>query len=113
MLERTIKMVAACSFIIGIAVLGWVMLSGNSAPENPVGDQQEGSRITITGSVVRVDGTNKVYFIRLSPAPRYPVVSFDPVDLSMGDKVRITGRVKRYKGKLEVVAEKIIKETSR
>ena len=123
--ERRVRGIAVAMVLIGFSVLGWYAF--HSRDGTPIQEIREikvqdikvqdlkepdagllvGSRISITGSVVRVEDHGKVHFLKLSPAAKFPLVSFDPVDVQRNEKVKVTGKVKMYKGSPELIVERI------
>lgn len=113
--ERTIKRLALLSLIIGLAFLAYYAWNYNSAEDDlsiqeNAAQPKENRRISVTGKVVRIDQKGKVKFIRLSPASKYQLVSFDELDLKTNEEVKLTGRFQTYKGKPEIIIDKITRK---
>lgn len=127
--ERKVKVLATVILIVGLIALSYIIWAGGSEDESSQedsridngrssqktdsskkvgsGSDEDGSRITITGKVTQVIDRGKVSFLKLSPASRYQLVSFDKLDIEEGSEVKISGKVQTYKGKREVIINKI------
>ncbi|MEK6959669.1 MAG: OB-fold nucleic acid binding domain-containing protein [Nanoarchaeota archaeon] len=128
--ERKVKILAAVILIAGLIALSYIIWAGGSEGKSSQKDPQssdrqpdhkaevsskrvnsgsveDGSRITITGKVTQVIDRGKVSFLKLSPASRYQLVSFDKIEVEEGSEVKISGKVQTYKGKKEIIIDKI------
>lgn len=113
--ERAIKVLAILCFFLGlISMWGYSYLQDNFASMEKSLDCEDesavGSVTTVKGTVVRLDDKPKVHFLILSPTSQCPLVSFDPIDAKPKDKVRVTGKIQSYKGKPEIIIQKVVKE---
>lgn len=101
--------------VLGLAVLGWYAWGskegkdGTDIQSTTSQDSEPlmGSKVSISGTVVRIEDHGKVHFLKLSPAAQYPLVSFEPFEVSPKEKVKVTGKLKLYKGSPEVIVERI------
>lgn len=126
--ERRIKVLAALMLLIGLIILSylvWARSSDGSRVQVSAGSsyidsggrqsdakgasEEDGSRVTVTGTVAQVIDRGKVSFLKMSPAAKYQLVSFDKIEAKEKDKVKVTGKVQTYKGKKEIVIDKITK----
>jgi len=128
--ERKIKVLAAAILILGLLALAYIIWDRGSEGGKPANSAQiedsesnqksdssskktasdsreDGSKITITGKVAQVIDRGKVSFLKMSPASKYQIVSFDKLDVEEGSEVEVTGKVQTYKGKKEVIIDKI------
>jgi len=114
--ERGIKLLAILCFCIGLASMwaysSFVDQTGSTAQENLDCEDESsiGSMTTISGTVIRIDDKPKVHFLILSPTSLCPLVSFDPINAKPKDKVKVTGKIQSYKGKPEIIIQKVVKE---
>lgn len=110
--EGRVRLLAMLFVIVGLSGLVWFAWGSKDGQEvmeiQDTGiDSVMGKRVSVSGTVVDVIHHGKVSFLRLSPASPFPIVSFDSINTTKNVKVRVTGRVKLYKGKPEIVVEKV------
>lgn len=110
--ERRLRVLALLLVAVGFGVLGvyaWLFQDGSNIEDVKGQDlaSLEGTRLSITGSVVGVQKHGKVQFLRLSPAPQVPIVSFQDLNVEEKSMVKVSGKVKMYKGSPELVVEKV------
>jgi len=98
-MEKFIRVSAIIATLIGLPL---VFLLVNSLDAQP-----SGSAIELTGVVERVWQKNKVTILTIAPAPSVPVVVFDEMPFEQGNNITVYGRVKEYRGKIEIVAEEV------
>jgi RecJ-like exonuclease len=73
-------------------------------------DEFIGQRVAIQGNIVSVRSLDSMVLFDvqgLNSVGSILVVVFDPLELSVGDAVLVSGTIKDYNGQLEVVAEKV------
>ncbi|GEM_PF-6096613 len=63
--------------------------------------------VQVTGTIIKITEKNKVSILIIQPNPSIPVIAFNTAELAQGQKVTITAKAQDYKGRLELVAEKI------
>ncbi|MDY6778608.1 MAG: hypothetical protein SVU32_08125, partial [Candidatus Nanohaloarchaea archaeon] len=89
----------------------------HSVPEIPaqrISESHIGEKIVTGGTVNDLHVSDGVTFIRFEEVPDLTIVTFtERYDITAGDHVKVTGRVKLYQGELEVVAEDISRVTGR
>lgn len=69
-----------------------------------------GEQIKVEGKVSKIEIGNKISFIHFSGANSIDFVYFDKIEeISREDKIRVTGRVEKYQGNIQVVVDKIYK----
>ena len=110
--ERRLRVLALLFVTVGFGVLGmyaWFFQDGTNIEDVKGKDMTllEGSRVSVTGSVVDVQQRGKVRFLRLSPAPQIPIISFQELKVEGKSMVKVSGKVKMYKGSPELVVEKV------
>ena len=64
--------------------------------------------IKIQGIVEQVTKTESATFLKIKQPALVTVVVFEPLDLSKGDIVEVTGKVDEYGNEYEVLADKIM-----
>ncbi len=107
-----LKIALACS-VIGITFL-YLYSSSISIPENDnafLGEQSPGDTVALSGRVTEVSQKQGLCIIRVSREDSIPVVAFGDTGtgLSVGDNVRVTGKLDEYDGEDEIIADKIEK----
>ncbi|MDO8661466.1 MAG: hypothetical protein Q7K43_06250 [Candidatus Woesearchaeota archaeon] len=65
------------------------------------------SFVQITGIITKITEKNKVSKITIQPNPQIPLIAFNTPGLAQGQHVTIIAKVQDYKGRLELVAQKI------
>ncbi|MBD3362066.1 hypothetical protein GF358_04745 [Candidatus Woesearchaeota archaeon] len=65
---------------------------------------------SVTGKITSIDDKESIIIINVEMDNVLPVVSFENVKVKKGDRVKISGELETYKGKLEFVADKIEKK---
>lgn len=126
--ERKIKLLAFIALMVGMSVISCMVWAGKADQPvikaktsadgpNPrleggqkagIGDAvPDGQRIESRGRVVQVLDRGKVSFLKLSPAARFQLVSFERLDLKEGDSVVVSGKVNTYQGKKEIIIDRV------
>lgn len=59
----------------------------------------------LAGTILSITEKEKITIVNVMPETSIPVVYFDKVDFSKGDKINVKGQLKSYNSKLEFVAE--------
>ena len=73
-------------------------------------EENEEQEVRIQGTVTRITGLPKVTFIDIRDASgKITAVIFEPADLAKDELVEVSGKVQVYKGKKELLAERIEK----
>ena len=113
MKEKTLLKIALSCSIVGLVVLFFISdsISVDQVAIGKIEDEDIGKIVKITGMIIRVSNTEKVMFIEVGEekVEKVDVVLFKDkdFDLSPGDYVEIVGEIEEYKGKKEVIANKI------
>lgn len=100
------------SLILGIlGIIALYLISENTelweTPINKISGDKSGDIVKITGIVKNIVTKDKVSLITIEQPCTFPIVSFDRILVKEGDSIEVTGTIKEYNGKTEVVAEKI------
>jgi len=65
--------------------------------------------VRISGTVVEINKFDSVTVIRVAEESSIDTVSFSKVDVKVGDNVSITGQLRYYKNKPEIIIDKLRK----
>jgi len=99
------------------AVLGMLVLLGYSITESPkklssskLNDEFIGAKVKTEGLITSSKITDRVALFTLGNTPRTHCVFFNPsarerIILTKNNFVEVVGRVKKYRGRIEIVAE--------
>jgi DNA/RNA endonuclease YhcR with UshA esterase domain len=100
------QLLKICIAVAVIGIGGLLILSKTAAETNiqDITEEDIDKKLVISGVVdnLQVRETMTLFTIE-----NMPVVFFEARDVQEGDSVKITGTVKEYKGKLEIVGERI------
>ncbi|MBI3050930.1 hypothetical protein HYY74_00550 [Candidatus Woesearchaeota archaeon] len=98
---------------LAVAVLGLVSLAAISAltelePVNTydIGRQHSGRDVRIRGTVTGFDASDNYLRLQVSQPKPIDVVLFDKANFSVGDEVDITGSVRVFNGKPQIIGER-------
>lgn len=103
---------------LSISIIGLILLSlyaetvEASKIELSKIEEHLGKTITTSGTVKKITEKEGVSFIKISDnSSKTTIVIFDPpkLNISQNDQIIVTGQVKIYKSKLEIIAERIDK----
>jgi uncharacterized protein YdeI (BOF family) len=108
--ESILLRVALALSIIGICALLLIMkLSGiDESSISQAKQLEEGTPVKITGTVERISAKEGFTIITLSAKEQIEAVAFKSINLSKGQRVQVTGKVKDYNGKNELVIDEIL-----
>jgi DNA/RNA endonuclease YhcR with UshA esterase domain len=100
------QLLKICIAVAVIGIGGLFILSKTAAETNiqDITEEDIDKKLVISGVVdnLQVRETMTLFTIK-----NMPVVFFEALDIQEGNTVKITGTVKEYKGKLEIVGEKV------
>jgi hypothetical protein len=108
--ESFLLKLALATSAIGICAL-LVMLRFENIEASSIGSaklESEDTTVKISGVVSRVSPSGNLTVITLRREESVEVVAFGSFNLSKGAEVSVEGRVRDYKGRKEILAEKII-----
>ncbi len=112
--DKTIARVSLCCSVFGLLLL-LIVSSFIEAGEATISglDDAEERDVTVKGQVVSVRDFDDLAVVEVAEVKSVDVVVFDKrmLDLKAGDNVSVTGELRDYKGKKEIVAEKIRRES--
>lgn len=114
MKEKTLLKIALTCSIIGIVFL-FVIFNNIDVKHSDISKIQDeediGNIVKIYGKVIRASDTGKVLFLEIGQEKieRIDVVVFkeEDINISEGEHVEIIGEVEEYKGKKEIIANKV------
>ena len=104
-----LKIALICS-LIGLIVLYFVSSKIEIKDYKPILNKNIGEDVKLNGIVTKVTDRGGVVFIEVSHQSPITVILFsseDNLKLKNGDNVEVVGEVQEYKGKNEIIAEKI------
>ncbi|MFH0870417.1 MAG: hypothetical protein V1866_05170 [archaeon] len=108
--EETLLKVALALSIIGICAL-LIVLKTTEIAESGIGqakELEEGSSVKITGIVERISAKDQFTIITLRREESISVVAFDNINISKGQRIEVIGKIKKYEGANEIVADNVI-----
>ena len=111
MKETTLLKTALICSLVGLIALYFISTKaeiGEYKP-NPI-NKNIGEDVKLTGTITRISQKENVAFIELSHQSPITVVFFKEntnMNLKNGDGIEVIGEVQEYKGKNEVIAQKI------
>ncbi len=97
--EKQITIIAVAAIILGLITLYFTLPQKFEAPE-----------VKITGEVNSIDEKEKFTIISIKTKTPINAITFQKTSLNKGDKIELIGRLQQYRGKIEIVADKIIKK---
>ena len=109
MRDNTLLTIAIIVSIGGILILFLLFnlnLISNSAEGFYLGDIED--KVVLKGEVSKVNVNPTASFITLKVDEYVPLVVFDEVNVQKGDFIEIQGSLDEYKGKKQVVVDKIV-----
>jgi hypothetical protein len=105
-----LKISLACS-IIGIIVLFFISsrIEINEIDLSNLNNVEIGNDVKIIGKIVKIKQFEKLTIIDLKKECTVPILLFDNISLDVGQEIQVNGKLDEYKGKKEIIAEKILK----
>ncbi len=113
--DRQLFHFALCIALLGIIALYVVAekIESDTVRIDDITDEFLGKKVTLSGTIQKITVLEKMTLITIAQKGSVStmlVVVFDPLsDIFQGDVIKVSGTVKEYKGRLEVVAERIEK----
>ena len=111
MKENTLLKIALISGIVGLVALYLISTKIELKDYKPNKlSQNVGDDVKFIGVIERISGKGDVAIIRVKQETSVDVVAFNAgneMALKNGDSVEVLGKVQEYKGKNEIVAQKI------
>ncbi len=112
MQEPTLLRLAIVVAVIGLVALFVISATTELEVTNTydIGRSDVNKDVRITGQIISVKEFDKMLLLEVSQQKPVTVVMFKDGQgrsFATGDEVDITGQVKGYKGKLEIIAEKV------
>jgi len=112
MKEDFLLKTALCCAVFGILVLYFVSdnISADAMAISKIDMTEADTVVEISGEVKKISGTEKVAFISVHDCAAVDVLLFEDsekVNLSVGDDVKVVGKVEDYEGKKEIIADSI------
>lgn len=107
--EKLLLSIAVISSLIGIGVLFYIS-SAISIDQTVIDRIDEiGSDVSVVGQITGITKTEKTTIIELSQKQDILVLLFGESEIALkkGDLIEVTGEVKEYEGKKEIVASKV------
>jgi len=106
--KQFVKIALICS-IIGVVLLYFISLNYeiNELEINKINDNDIEKTSKITGEVVKVLNKDSLTIITIKKPETIKVVLFENISLNRTDTVEIIGKVEKYKGEYEIIADKI------
>ncbi len=108
--DKLIVKLSLCCSIFGLALL-FIISFFMEAEEVPISgfENSEAKDVLIRGQVVSVKDFGNIAVVEVAEVKSVDVVVFDRnmLAFAIGDNVSVTGELREYKGKMEIVAGKI------
>ncbi len=112
MKETTLLKIALICSLVGLAVLYFISTKIEPTDFSASGlSQNVGEDVRLKGLVKNIDDKGSVVFIEVEQQSPVTVVLFaegSELKLNSGDNIEVFGKVQEYKGKNEIVAQKIM-----
>lgn len=108
--ESTMLKIAMVVGMLGICSL-LIVLKASKIGESTLGEaklMEEGGSAKITGTIERVSAKDQFTILTLRSEERVSVVAFSSMNLSKGQRIEVTGKIKEYEGENEIVADNVI-----
>ncbi len=105
--DNTLMKISLTIALLGLLALYFVASSLEYGDD--VYSAEEGSRVSIKGKVTSITEYDSSKVIELSPYARTRIVVFDDFNAEIDDSIEVIGTAKDYKGRRELVAERIRK----
>jgi len=110
MKEETLLKIALVLSITGICAL-LLILKTTDIVESSISqakNMDEGSAVKIVGTVERVSAKDQFTILTLRREESISIVAFDSMNLSKGQRIEVTGKIKEYDGANEIVADNVV-----
>jgi len=113
MKEKTLLKIALICSVVGIAML-YIFSEGIEIDESTIENINKGNvgeSIKIKGVLSRVSSADNAVFLEITQPQTLSVILFKEKDINItleeGDYVEIIGKIEEYKGKREVIADRV------
>ena len=111
MKETTLLKIALICSLAGLVVLYFISAKIDIKDYKPnLLDKNIGDDVKLTGTVAKITDKGNIVFIEVSQQSPVTIVLFaedNNVKLNNGDKIEVIGKVQKYNGKNEIIAQKI------
>ena len=110
MKETTLLKIALICSLTGLLVLYFISTKIDVKDYKPnLLNKNIGDDVKLKGTVAKISDAGSVVFIEVSQQNPMTVVLFtdDDINLKNGDDVEVIGEVQEYRGKNEIIAQKI------
>lgn len=102
--EKQLLKICIVVAVFGIAVLFFLSKTAAEANIQDITEKDIEKKLVVSGVIENLRFTETMTIFTIQ---NMTIVFFEKIDIQEGKKVRITGTVKLYKGKLEIVGERI------
>ncbi len=121
--DDTLKKIALTGTIIGLLGLFAISMLFPDIPDRNLSNalfpeeelaiskvklEDDGGRVSLTGRVVDVRSLDDATILTVESKERIDVFVHAPMNISVGDTVRIRGEVGEYQGEKEIIADQIL-----
>jgi len=102
--EKQLLKICVSVAILGIGILFFLSKTAAQTNIQDITEEDIDKKLIVSGSIenLKVSDTMTMFTIQ-----DMPIVFFEQLDIQEGNTVIITGTVKEYKGKLEIIGERI------
>lgn len=111
MKENTLLKIALICSLIGLIILYFISTKIEVKDYKPsILNRNVGDDIKLKGTITKITDRGNVILIEVNQENKINVVLFtnnDELKLKSGDSIEVIGKVQEYKGKNEIVAQKI------
>ena len=110
MKETTLLKIALICSLLGLAVLYFISAKIDIKDYKPNQlNENVGDDVKLTGTITKISQNENVAFIEIDYGNPVTIVAFGSDDLKLknNDTVEVIGKVQEYKGKNEIIAQKI------
>ena len=110
MRENTLLKIALICSLLGLSALYFISAKIEINDYKPsVLSKNVGDDVKLEGQVMKITDNGDVIFVELSQQNPVTIVMFtnNNVQLRKGDDIEVIGKVQEYKGKSEIIAQKI------
>ena len=110
MKDSTLLKISLIVSILGILFLFFISESIKIEDVNEVNNLKEHKEETvkIKGVVEQVTKTESATFLKVKQPSLVTVVVFEPLDITSGNYVEVTGKVDEYNDEYEILADKVL-----
>jgi hypothetical protein len=109
MKEKTLLKLAITSSLLGVlflAILSYYL----KAEDKPYSEFKESDDVSFSGKVMKIVNAGNVTIMTVAKNEYVDVVVFEKVDIDKDSYVQVSGEVKEYEGKMEVIADNIVEK---